>query len=768
MRTTSACLMLAWVLASAPVDYAEAQIGIPRSKEDAAANVVDSLPYAAPGLYRMLSARDKVGLRALSDGLRQGDTILEYGNWYGPGWWGGDRDPDKAGSKPPVDELDAAAQRHDFGYLVAERMGKIYGKSEELRLKAIADAIAVRDALRMDPDPSKWNPPAADPAKAARYRDRFITGFTYESKAYDGVSKLGNAANWVTSPLQTWEMSKTGQHLNEEDFEKQVERFVNNWNKTHVPDSGGGASWEEEKADSGPESSTGTDTSGGSSGTFGDDTATGGDAKTDTASGGSSGTFGDDKAGSGAASDQAGGTGSDQKDDAGSSAGTDVASAGDAGDVTTSDTPDQADDKPDDKTPAPPVATTSGKKDSAGGDVSPDAGQGGDTDDMGATGDADPAQSGGGLVIGPPSDDSGVDYTPGDYVVDDKGDEYKKTGTGWVPTGENYGAIDQATKDQWNKDIQSAADQLKGEEASSSGSDGSDFAGGGQPSALDVFGNQKEADWQTQKSGAYTTMGFASQLGEAGQAGDQQAKDAKQMVSAAGRDAQQIKSDAAAKAAQKQKDLGWGKAIGDAIESGVKQGGEAFGSTLGEAAAGKLTSQIFGDPKQDSDPSGGGMDVASAGGAAAGGKPASGGGGGGGGSGGAPVSAVPGDAAPASVPDGDGAGAGEGTGGETAADPSEGDASTGGDAPIVPQTQVSGSFTAKLVPSGRSYRIEVTGISTNNLSATVRGTDGYNASFGGVGSISSSTIPAGNSGVNDTVTAKDLNTGETATFNFTF
>ncbi len=175
---------------------------------------------------------DKKGLEALSEGIKKGDSIFQYGNWYGPGWWGGGTDKDKPGNMAPVDELDAAAQRHDYGYLVAEKMGKIYGKAEEYRLKAIADAIAVEDARKLDPDPSKWNPPAADPEKASRYRDRIITGFHYESMAYGLGDEVGRGINWVRSPVESWEMSDHNQKLDREDFERHVKIHIDHWERT--------------------------------------------------------------------------------------------------------------------------------------------------------------------------------------------------------------------------------------------------------------------------------------------------------------------------------------------------------------------------------------------------------------------------------------------------------------------------------------------------------------------------------------------------------
>lgn len=182
-----------------------------------------------------LGPRDRRGLKSAVDGyLKHGDDIFRYGNWYGPGWWGGTTDATKAGSKPPVDSLDAVAQRHDFGYQVAEQQGKIYGITEEKRLKAIADYVAVRDAKALPENPKDWQQPPSDASKAARYRDRMVTGFAYEAPAYQGVAITGKGLDWATSPIENWELDRANQ-LDASDLEKQVSRLQNNWTNKNLP-----------------------------------------------------------------------------------------------------------------------------------------------------------------------------------------------------------------------------------------------------------------------------------------------------------------------------------------------------------------------------------------------------------------------------------------------------------------------------------------------------------------------------------------------------
>lgn len=189
---------------------------------------------AAENPDKFLGPRDMRGLKSAIEGyVKHGDKIFQYGNWYGPGWWGGSNDAKQAGNQPPVDSLDAIAQKHDFGYLVAEQQGKIYGFAEEKRLKALADYMAVRDAKALPENPQEWSQPPTDLEKASRYRDRMVTGFAYEGPAYEGVAITGKGLDWVTSPIENWELDRS-QQLNAADLEKQVARLQNNWTKQNL------------------------------------------------------------------------------------------------------------------------------------------------------------------------------------------------------------------------------------------------------------------------------------------------------------------------------------------------------------------------------------------------------------------------------------------------------------------------------------------------------------------------------------------------------
>lgn len=183
---------------------------------------------------KFLGPRDIRGLKSAIEGyIKHRDSIFRYGNWYGPGWWGGATDAKQPGNEPPIDSLDAIAQKHDFGYQVAEQQGKIYGVSEEKRLKGIADYIAVRDAKALPENPKEWAKPPADLSKASRYRDRMITGFAYEGPAYEGIAITGKGLDWATSPIENWELDKSHQ-LNADDLEKQVARLQKNWGSKNL------------------------------------------------------------------------------------------------------------------------------------------------------------------------------------------------------------------------------------------------------------------------------------------------------------------------------------------------------------------------------------------------------------------------------------------------------------------------------------------------------------------------------------------------------
>ncbi len=127
------------------------------------------------------------------------DTLIRYGNWFGPGWWGGSTLDDRSGVLPPVDSLDEVAQKHDFGYMLAEKLGK--GRPDvEAYYKAVADEIAAREAKKLSDDPSEWRRPAPNPAAAKVYLERIRLGFPYGQQRINELkSMIPNRAD-ITDP----------------------------------------------------------------------------------------------------------------------------------------------------------------------------------------------------------------------------------------------------------------------------------------------------------------------------------------------------------------------------------------------------------------------------------------------------------------------------------------------------------------------------------------------------------------------------------------
>jgi len=103
-------------------------------------------------------------------------VVMRYGNWLGPGWWGGSEKDDRVGMLPPVDDLDRTAQRHDFGYQIAEELGR--GRPGVTgTYMVIADLIAIRDTLMLDRDPRKWMHPPKNVELAETFVKRLVISF---------------------------------------------------------------------------------------------------------------------------------------------------------------------------------------------------------------------------------------------------------------------------------------------------------------------------------------------------------------------------------------------------------------------------------------------------------------------------------------------------------------------------------------------------------------------------------------------------------------
>lgn len=158
---------------------------------------------------------------AIESYIKQKDTVLHYGNWFGSNWQATNTHIKQA----PVDSLDAIAQKHCFAYQIAEQQGKSYGIVEEKRIKMLADYLAIRDAKALPEHPKDWTKPPTDINKALRYRDRMITGFAYQAPDYKNIART---PNWTISPIEQWKIDKA-HRLNVDDLEKQVSRLQDEW-----------------------------------------------------------------------------------------------------------------------------------------------------------------------------------------------------------------------------------------------------------------------------------------------------------------------------------------------------------------------------------------------------------------------------------------------------------------------------------------------------------------------------------------------------------
>lgn len=163
----------------------------------------------------------------------EGDTRFRYGNWYGPGWWGGSELPDRVGGLPPVDALDAVAQKHDFGYQVAEELGA-GNRALEAHYKALADVIAVRDALALPDDPRRWNPPARDPALARRYRERIALGFPNYQQRLNELKAYIPARIDPTHPAALDYIVEDKKPMDAKELETLMNQKVRNWNRAYA------------------------------------------------------------------------------------------------------------------------------------------------------------------------------------------------------------------------------------------------------------------------------------------------------------------------------------------------------------------------------------------------------------------------------------------------------------------------------------------------------------------------------------------------------
>jgi hypothetical protein len=163
--------------------------------------------------------------------------IITYGNWYGPGWWGGGRDPDRPGGGAPINSLDAIAMKHDFLYQIAEEQGRIHGPAEEQRIKSIADAIAVAEARALDPDPTKWKiPELKDPELAAQKAREIGLGFSYLSPGREllseGLDTVDPLLDFIRSSGATQQTGGPSK-LTTPELEAMAQDRIDQWKRDH-------------------------------------------------------------------------------------------------------------------------------------------------------------------------------------------------------------------------------------------------------------------------------------------------------------------------------------------------------------------------------------------------------------------------------------------------------------------------------------------------------------------------------------------------------
>lgn len=143
---------------------------------------------------------------------------------------------------------------------------------------------------------------------------------------------------------------------------------------------------------------------------------------------------------------------------------------------------------------------------------------------------------------------------------------------------------------------------LRDAEPSSGGDVDIDMATGGV-NAANVYSSQWTDSQQQRTANSSIIMAQNSQMNESANIGNQQIRDAKTTRDAGGRDARTIQDASARDANKADRENSWGKAIGDAVELGITEGGRAFGQAIGQGASDRVVGEIFGGSKDDPDDS---------------------------------------------------------------------------------------------------------------------------------------------------------------------
>jgi hypothetical protein len=189
-----------------------------------------------------------------------------------------------------------------------------------------------------------------------------------------------------------------------------------------------------------------------------------------------------------------------------------------------------------------------------------------------------------------------------------KPSEAKQAADDFYGIGTESGRSDRSTARTLAQKLKDKKALKDAEAKNDEGDDGEgddDEEGGG----LKGFKSDRTAKADANAESSYGLMGQGQNLAEASTRGDQADADAKNVVAAAGADAQATSGKAAASSAAADREEGWGKAIADGVQQGVEAGATALGSSFGDTAGKHASDAAFGDPdKKKHGGKGGGRD----------------------------------------------------------------------------------------------------------------------------------------------------------------
>lgn len=98
--------------------------------------------------------------------------------------------------------------------------------------------------------------------------------------AYEGAERGERGLNWVTSPVESWEMSDHNQKLDREDFERHVKIHTDHWERTNASAKAEGTDREDSTSEKDSDSEQAPEESSGPGAK--DDSASGSDADSDS------------------------------------------------------------------------------------------------------------------------------------------------------------------------------------------------------------------------------------------------------------------------------------------------------------------------------------------------------------------------------------------------------------------------------------------------------------------------------------------------------